>query len=90
MIKKILISVIGLVMIGLLLYPPLISCRPGDSICLYLHKPIWEDWYTIGDPRVHIAEGSRLFMYQADLTRLALYELALAGVGALIHFVTRR
>lgn len=89
MIKKIVISVIGLVMIGLLLYPPLISCRPGN-ICLYLHKPIWEDWYTVGDPRVHIAEGSSLFMYHADLTRLALYELTLAGVGALIHFLTRK
>lgn len=86
--NKLLIAVIGLAMIGLLIFPPLISCSKEHTLCLYSHKAIFEDWYTLGDSRV--VGGSGLYMYQIDITRLALYELAVAGIGALIHFLTRK
>ena len=75
--NKILIAIVGMAMIGLLLYPPtnwVISTSDGVHVMPYQHSLLWE------------FSGFQ----RPDFLRLALYELALAGVGALIHFVTRK
>ena len=96
--NKLLIAVVGTAMIGILLYPPLLGCGRG-GFCHYLHMPIWEDWYTPNftqcvlpiDARSGTGLSSANFLvFKIDLVRLALYELAMAGIGALIHFLTRK
>ena len=75
--NKILITIVGMAMIGLLLYPPtndVIRTSTGVHVLSSQHSLIWE-----------FSDYQR-----PDFLRLALYELAIAGVGALIHFVTRK
>ena len=96
--NKLLIAVVGTAMIGMLLYPPLLGCGRG-GFCHYLHMPVWEDWYTPKftqcvlpmDARSGTGLSSANFLvFKIDLVRLALYELAMASIGALIHFLTRK
>jgi len=96
--NKALIAIVGVAMIGMLIFPPLLGCDRG-GFCHYLHKPIWEDWYTrnftqcvyLIDARTGTGLSSANFLlFKIDLVRLALYELAIAGTGALIHFLTRK
>ena len=96
--NKVLITIVGLAMIGMLLYPPLLGCGRG-GFCNYLHMPIWEDWYTPNFTQCVLPIDARLgtdlssvnfLVFKIDLVRLALYELAMAGIGALIHFLTRK
>lgn len=83
--NKRLITIVGVAMIALLLYPPVFNCNI-DDICSQVgtHRLLWEDWMKVYETTKY------LVIFKIDLTRLALYELALAGVGALIHFVTRK
>ena len=75
--NKTLIAIVGIAMIGLLLYPPtndVIRTSDGVHILSSHHSLIWD-----------FSEYQR-----PDFLRLALYELAIAGVGALIHFLSRK
>lgn len=96
--NKVLITIVGLAMIGMLLYPPLLGCGRG-GFCHYLHMPIWEDWYKHNFTQcvrtMDVVPGTNLpaanvLIFKIDLVRLALYELAMAGAGGLIHFLTRK
>jgi hypothetical protein len=84
--SKILITIVGVTMIALLLYPPAYNCNSDGLNCISLgsHKTLWGEWFSYSD------ETKVLVLHKIDLTRLALYELALAGVGALIHFLTSK
>lgn len=76
--NKILITIVGVAMIGLILYPPMHIVVPqgGGYVSVFAgHYFLWSSDYGVARP---------------DVSKLCLYELALAGVGALIHFVTRK
>lgn len=81
---NLLLYLIGAVMIGVLIYPPTMMCGPNgcsqslNDIFLPSHYLfIWE--YK------GIQTG---FYFKPNYQLVALYELALAGVGAVIHLFT--
>ncbi len=78
--KKLVVIAIGLTMIGLLLYPPTMVCQESFG-CLTLGHEflISSDWVS---PSFH--------PLSLDINRLVLYELALAGIGALALFVIKK
>jgi hypothetical protein len=78
--KKLVVIAIGLTMIGLLLYPPVMLCK-FDWCMTYGHALISSEWLSPTFPYSPLS---------LDINRLVLYELALAGIGALALFVINK
>lgn len=85
---KPLLYLIGAVMIGVLIYPPTMMCGPGLNDCSQMLNDIFLPSHGLF---IWEYKGIKPGLYfKPNYQLVALYELAIAGVGTLIHLFTSK